>query len=90
MGVGWLIALVQSTASSYPQTAPLERLGEPENDRTGDRRTLLGQGITLGNGSVRKEKYKIKLHSGTLQDKHVIKYFAILELVLSYFVHVSA
>lgn len=37
-----------------------------------------------------REKYKVKLHSGTLQDNYVIKYFAILELVLSHFVHAAA
>lgn len=84
-----LFQQIRAQPQSCPLTAPLEKLEKPENSRTGDRRTLLGQGVTLETGTASKEKYKIRLHSAALQDKYVIKYLAILELVLSYFVNVE-
>ena len=55
-------------------------------------RTLLGEGVmgTLETGAVGREKYKVKLHSDTLKVKYMLKYFAILEPVMSHFVQVAA
>lgn len=90
MGVGWLVALLLDCSSRSEHRAQPHHLEKPKNGRTGDRRTLLGQGVTLETGAVSRENYKVRLHSGIFQDKYVIKYFAILELVLSHFVRVAA
>lgn len=44
----------------------------------------------FGNWHRGQRKYKVKLHSDVLEVKYVLKYFAVLEPVLSHFVCVAA